>query len=162
MDGQVSWLLLARVSPHTCVHEHTQKQWRNFSLRDYKFCTRMFYLFKQVDKKVFENTPTYAQLPATPPPSLRERQGVGVLTRGTRKQGLRSSLRRPKLKVPWRPWASEWTHSLMMNQTTKFVKNPHKTELCLIAMTTELVMKVRNCNVMIQTLQLLVYKLSKC
>ena len=96
MDGQVSWLLLARVSPHTCVHKHTQKQWRNFSLRDYKFCTRMFYLFKQVDKKVFENTPTYAQLPATPPVKFK---------RKTRGRG--SHKRNKKARVEVIPSSSE-------------------------------------------------------
>ena len=52
------------------------KQWRRFSVRDYKFCTLMFFLFKKINTDVTINTPSFSDLPnKSPSPSKRKSTG---------------------------------------------------------------------------------------
>ena len=69
-------LLVCMHDVQVCKLSNIQKQWRNFSLRDYKFCTRMFVLFKKIDEDVFVNTPSYSDLPRTTPPT-KKRKSTG-------------------------------------------------------------------------------------
>ena len=69
-----------------CKLSHIQKQWRNFSFRDYKFCSRMFVLFKRVDTEVFINTPSFSDLPREAPVN-KKRKSTG---RGAHKKKKKS------------------------------------------------------------------------
>ena len=75
-------MLICMYNIQVCKLSHVsldQKQWRNFSVRDYKFCTRMFFLFKKIDVEVALNTPSFSDLPRNPPsPSKRKTTGRGA------------------------------------------------------------------------------------
>ena len=51
-----------------------QKQWKNFSLRDYKLNLRAFHRWMQKDKLIMENCPSFKKLPVKKP-ALTKRTG---------------------------------------------------------------------------------------